>query len=68
MRRAILWPLFAFIGTWALILIFDAWGSLHWPNPLEWDRFSRMMALYIASAVSFGAWLFWFLSTPRGRP
>ncbi|EPR09788.1 hypothetical protein M527_06575 [Sphingobium indicum IP26] len=66
MRPAILWPLAAFIGTWALILIFDAWGSLHWPNPLEWDEANRQVALLL---TLFAAWMGWWSAFCfRGRP
>lgn len=60
MNRVILGSLIGFVTAWAIILLFDAWRSLHWPNPLEWDELSRVIALYLsmcgAGCAGIAAW------------
>ena len=57
MNRPLRSAMNAFAVVWAIILIFDAWGGLHVPNPFAWDRGSRMFALYTSMSAAVFAYL-----------
>jgi len=41
-----------FAAAWLVMLLFDAWGNLHFPNPLAWTPGERKMALYASICVA----------------